>query len=37
VGKPGWIAIGNQLNDTKIVDPELRRRLREKYPRVAEF
>ena len=34
VGKPGWVAVGNQLDGVRVVDPELRRRLRERYPRV---
>jgi len=34
VGKPGWVAVGNQLDGSVVVDPELKRRLRERYPRV---
>ena len=34
VGKPGWVAVGNQLDGVRVVDPALRRRLSERYPRV---
>ena len=34
VGKPGWVAVGNQLDGVRVVDPNLRRRLQERYPRV---
>ena len=34
VGKPGWVAVGNQLDGIRVVDPNLRRRLRERYPRL---
>jgi mRNA (2'-O-methyladenosine-N6-)-methyltransferase len=32
VGQPGWVALGNQLEGSNVVDPELRQRLRERYP-----
>ena len=29
-----WISLGNQLNGTRLVDPDLRRRFQGKYPGV---
>lgn len=32
VGKPGWVALGNQLEGSEIKDPRLLERVRERYP-----
>lgn len=32
VGQPGWVAIGNQLDDSRVVDESMASRVREAYP-----
>ena len=32
VGQPGWVAVGNQLDDSRVVDESMASRVREAYP-----